>query len=114
MIALGLALRASTAARLLSPLGREVIDFIGIHVQNDLASPCVRVPDRHGRRILLVDLIPAEIAHQNRLPGHLHLSFDSIWRLRIVTRSRLRLASQKPSVSRPNRYPADQAIRRRS
>src|SRR6266508_3437892 len=68
---LGVSLWASPAAGLLPTLRSEIIDLARIHVENHLAAPRIRIADGQRRRVLLIDLLAAEIANEDRFPRHL-------------------------------------------
>lgn len=72
-VRLALILWFPTAPALLRSFGRQVINFIGVHVEHDLPPARVRVADRHCRGVLLVDLVAAEVANKDCLACQLNL-----------------------------------------
>jgi hypothetical protein len=58
---LSFALGPAAAPRLLLSLRREVVDLVGVDVEDDLAAAGVAVADRYGRGVILVDLFAADV-----------------------------------------------------
>jgi hypothetical protein len=56
-LAVGVALWAAAAAGLTLSFAGEVVDFAGVHVENDLSSPCVRVTNDDLGSVALFDFL---------------------------------------------------------
>src|SRR5262249_15486374 len=67
-VSAGLGLAA--APRLTGALAGEIVDLIGIDVEHDLPTTCVRIRDRDLGGILLIDLSTCQITDIDRFSCH--------------------------------------------